>query len=164
MVQWNTLDSAGHIHEVLAGDIFHPEYESVPEQTWSSAGLLSAATHGLLGLEIDALRSEISFAPQLPEGWRHLQLRNVPVGPSRIAMALDYGATDITLTIDNPSAPVSIRFDPGAAYSVASSETAATCTPAPCRLKAAEVSGSTDISFEAPTGRTQVRLPRLPIR
>lgn len=164
LVQWNTLDSAGHIHEVLAGDIFHPEYESVPEQTWSSAGLLSAATHGLLGLEIDALRSEISFAPQLPEGWRHLQLRNVPVGPSRIAMALDYGATDITLTIDNPSAPVSIRFDPGAAYSVASSETAATCTPAPCRLKAAEVSGSTDISFEAPTGRTQVRLPRLPIR
>ncbi len=132
LVDWNTLDSAGHIHEVLAGDIFHPEYESVPEQTWSSAGLLSAATHGLLGLEIDAAKREISFAPQLPQTWHHLELRNVPVGTSKVAMTLDYGASDITIAVDNPGAPVAIRFDPGTA--------------------------AKETSFKAPTGRTQVHV------
>ena len=38
LLPWHTLDSEGHIHEVAAGDFYHPEMESVPEQTWSSAG------------------------------------------------------------------------------------------------------------------------------
>ena len=39
LADWTTLDSPGRMHEVLAGDLFHPEAESVPEQTWTSAGL-----------------------------------------------------------------------------------------------------------------------------
>ena len=37
LVPWSSLDSPGHMHEVLAGDFYHEELESVPEQTWSSA-------------------------------------------------------------------------------------------------------------------------------
>ncbi|MGA8028472.1 MAG: hypothetical protein WB992_15110 [Bryobacteraceae bacterium] len=36
LIPWSTLDSPGHMDEVLAGDTYHPQTESVPEQTWSS--------------------------------------------------------------------------------------------------------------------------------
>ena len=32
LVPWSSLDSPGHLHEVLAGDFYHEEVESVPEQ------------------------------------------------------------------------------------------------------------------------------------
>ena len=54
LLPWGTLDSMGHMHELLAGDFYHQQVESVPEQTWSSAALLSSAVQGLLGLEREA--------------------------------------------------------------------------------------------------------------
>ena len=51
LLPWGTLDSMGHMHELLTGDFYHQQVESVPEQTWSSAALLSSAVQGLLGLE-----------------------------------------------------------------------------------------------------------------
>jgi len=32
LIPWSSLDSPGHLHEVLAGDFYHEEVESVPEQ------------------------------------------------------------------------------------------------------------------------------------
>jgi hypothetical protein len=113
LVDWNTQDSAGHLHEVMAGDLFHPEMESVPEQTWSSAGLLDAAVHGLLGLDVDAQKRQITFAPQLPHQWAHLKLSNVRVGQSVVALTLDRTDTGTSLTIDNTGLPVTVQFDPG---------------------------------------------------
>ena len=46
LLPWFRLDSLGYMHEVLAGNLFHPEVESVPEQTWSSAGFLHATGAG----------------------------------------------------------------------------------------------------------------------
>ena len=66
VTQWNALDSPGHIHEVLAGNFYHEQTESVPEQTWSSAGLLDATARGLLGLEIDGIANRLRFAPHVP--------------------------------------------------------------------------------------------------
>jgi glycogen debranching enzyme len=110
LVGWNLLDSAGHLHEVLAGDLDHPEMESVPEQTWSSAGLLSAAVHGLLGLETDAGRRELGFAPQLPENWRTLALRNIRVGGSTVSIAMTSDGHMRTWIIDNAGGPVTARL------------------------------------------------------
>jgi glycogen debranching enzyme len=42
LLPWGTLDSMGHMHEVLAGNFYHQQEESVPEQTWSSAAFLSS--------------------------------------------------------------------------------------------------------------------------
>ena len=54
LVSWFSLDSLGHMHEVLRGEVYASQSESVPEQTWSSPGFLSAAVHGLFGLEASA--------------------------------------------------------------------------------------------------------------
>ena len=114
LVDWNTFDSAGHLHEVMAGDIFHANIESVPEQTWSSAGLLGAAVHGLLGLDVDAERHELTFAPQLPAGWHRVVLRNIQVGASTLALVFDDAQGAATLTVENAGPPVLVHFDPGA--------------------------------------------------
>ena len=112
LVPWNTLDSAGHMHEVLAGNLYHPEIESVPEQTWSSAGFLSSAMHGLLGLEVDAAAHELRFAPHLPLGWDHLALHHLRVGASVLDARLTRSASGLTLDIENNGAPVTVVFEP----------------------------------------------------
>ena len=74
LIPWGTLDSMGHIHELLAGDFYHQQVESVPEQTWSSAALLSSAVQGLLGLEREA-QSESSrlLTPSACQLGKHLR-------------------------------------------------------------------------------------------
>jgi glycogen debranching enzyme len=82
LVPWAGQDSLGHMHEVQSGTTFTPQSESVPEQTWSSAAFLSAAIGGMLGLEADARRNVLRFAPQPPQGWHSLKAERVRVGKS----------------------------------------------------------------------------------
>ena len=67
LVPWESVDSLGHMHEVMSGSFFTPQRESVPEQTWSSSAFLSAAIHGMLGLESDGRKNVMHFAPQVPD-------------------------------------------------------------------------------------------------
>lgn len=90
LVPWASADSLGHMHELMSGSFFTPQRESVPEQTWSSAGFLSAAIHGMLGLDSDARSGTLDFAPQLPAEWRSLRVEHVHVGQSTVD--LDWGA------------------------------------------------------------------------
>lgn len=53
LVPWSALDAPGHMHELMAGNAFVPERESVPDQAWSSAAVLSTAAQGVLGLQLD---------------------------------------------------------------------------------------------------------------
>lgn len=112
LVSWNTLDSGGHLHEVLAGDLFHPELESVPEQTWSSASLLASAVQGLLGLAVRSGQRRIEFAPHLPAGWPGITLRNVMVGGTQLSLETIRDARGISLQIDNPGVDVAVVFAP----------------------------------------------------
>ena len=64
LLPWFRLGSLGHMHEVLAGNLFHPEVESVPEQTWSSAGFLHATVCGLFGLRLMP-HSTACFLPRI---------------------------------------------------------------------------------------------------
>ena len=112
LVAWNTLDSGGHLHEVLAGDLFHPEVESVPEQTWSSAGLLTSGVGGLLGLAVRSGERQVAFAPHLPAAWPGVTLRNVMVGDTRLGLVLRRDARGIDLDVDNGGGPVGIDFAP----------------------------------------------------
>lgn len=84
LVPWAAQDALGHMHEVQSGAAFAPQRESVPEQTWSSAAFLSAAIGGMLGLEADARRNLLRFAPQPPQAWRSLKVENVRVGKSTV--------------------------------------------------------------------------------
>jgi glycogen debranching enzyme len=112
LVQWSSLDSLGHMHEALAGDYYHEEVESVPEQTWSSAAFFTAAVNGLLGLKVDGVSNHATFAPHLPPNWNEVTLRNVQVGGSEISIEMLKSANEVQLRMQNEGAPVEILFDP----------------------------------------------------
>jgi glycogen debranching enzyme len=112
LVPWSSLDSLGHMNEALAGDYYHEEMESVPEQTWSSAGFLTAAVHGLLGLQVDGVSRSVTFAPHLPPTWNSISLRHVRVGDSEIGIGMFQSDKEVRLELQNDGAPVGVIFDP----------------------------------------------------
>lgn len=112
LLRWSFLDSLGHMHEVLAGDDYHPEVESVPEQTWSSASFLRATVEGLLGLTVHDEGTRLSLAPHLPPEWSNITLRHVHVAGSDLTLQLTQAAGEIRLRAENPGAPVPMVFEP----------------------------------------------------
>ncbi len=112
MLPWVWLDAPGHMHEVLAGDVYRAQSESVPEQTWSSAGFLSATVHGMLGLSVDALANRATFAPHLPASWRNISIENIHLPVATLGVDLERSATALTLRIRNPGSDCSLIFSP----------------------------------------------------
>jgi hypothetical protein len=112
LVPWSSLDSLGHMHEALAGDYYHEELESVPEQTWSSAAFFTATVNGLLGLQVDGVLKRATFAPHLPPNWDAVTIRNFEVGSSEITINLVRSARELRLDLQNQGTPVEIVFDP----------------------------------------------------
>lgn len=112
LVPWSALDALGHMHETLAGDYYHEELESVPEQTWSSATFFEAAFRGLLGFEVDSVRNRLTFAPHLPPAWDSVTVRNLKVGASKLNLRLGTSGNEIRLDIENEGVPVEVLFDP----------------------------------------------------
>jgi glycogen debranching enzyme len=112
LIPWSALDSVGHMHEALAGDFYHEELESVPEQTWSSSSFFTAAMHGLLGLEIEAASNLIKFSPHLPPDWNTVTIRNLTVGSSEINLTIVQSADKMRLQVHNSGGPVEMLFDP----------------------------------------------------
>ncbi len=113
LVPWLSLDSLGHLNEVLAGDYYHQQTESVPEQTWSSAVFLDAAVRGLLGLQVEAISNRVIFAPHLPADWNSIAVRNLQLPHSKLAMSIARTPGNLQLKIVNSGAPVELLFEPG---------------------------------------------------
>src|ERR1700722_10567793 len=112
LVPWSSLDSLGHMHEALAGDYYHEESESVPEQTWSSATFFSATVNGLLGLHVEGASNRVTFAPHLPEHWDAVSVRNLRVSSSKISLSVLKSTNQIRLDLQNEGAPVRMVFNP----------------------------------------------------
>jgi hypothetical protein len=112
LVPWSALDALGHMHETLAGDSYHEELESVPEQTWSSATFFEAAFRGLLGVEVDSARNRLTLAPHVPPTWDLVKVRNLNVGASKLNLTLGTSADEVRLEIENGGPPVEVVFDP----------------------------------------------------
>jgi hypothetical protein len=112
ILPWNTLDSLGHIHEVLAGNYYREQAESVPEQTWSSAGLLDAAIRGLLGLDIQGAQNRIGFTPHLPAEWGRTSVENIRLPHSTLALEVSQSMNGVDLEIRNEGTSARILFEP----------------------------------------------------
>jgi glycogen debranching enzyme len=112
LVPWTSLDSLGHMHETLAGDYYHEELESVPEQTWSSATFFASAVNGLLGLQVDAVSNRVTLAPHLPPSWNTVTVRNLHVGSSEINFKLALSVSEMRLEMENFGDPIKILFMP----------------------------------------------------
>jgi len=101
LVPWAAVDSLGHMHEVMSGSFFTPQRESVPEQTWSSSAFLSAAIHGMLGLECDGRKRVLHFEPQVPASWQSFRVDHVRVGNSVVDLAWHSEDGHFTLDVQN---------------------------------------------------------------
>jgi hypothetical protein len=112
LVPWFSLDSLGHMHEVLRGDVYYPQSESVPEQAWSSAGFLSAAVQGLFGLQADAASGVLTLAPHLPANWDNVILRNVRLGSSDLTFIFRQSVDSLKVHIEDAGAPLHLSYNP----------------------------------------------------
>lgn len=112
LVPWFGLDSPGHMHEVLNGDAFVPERESVPDQTWSSAAFLSSGIRGMLGLELDATRRTLHFAPHLSTDWDSLRVNRIDLGGGDVSLALWTTPNVARLYIENSGPTLTLTFRP----------------------------------------------------
>jgi glycogen debranching enzyme len=112
VLPWNTLDSLGHIHELLAGNFYHEQTESVPEQTWSSAGLLDATVRGLLGLEVDGSANRIHLSPHLPTEWDRVSVDNVRLPHSVLGFKMQHDMSSVDLDLTNDGSATTILFEP----------------------------------------------------
>jgi hypothetical protein len=135
LVPWAGHDALGHMHEVMAGDAFVPQRESVPEQTWSSASFLSAAMEGMLGLDVDAAGRTLHFVPQPPTQWTSLRVERLRLGEGRVDLAWRRTAQGDELEIDNRGAPFHLHWARGVA------------------------DGEPTLERQVPAGRTRLRLP-----
>jgi glycogen debranching enzyme len=112
LVPWFGLDATGHMHEVLRGDAFTPERESVPDQTWSSASFVWSAVRGVLGIQLDGAKRALHFAPRLPGEWDSLRVRRIDLGGSDVGLALRTSPEVVELEIDNSGPAMTLTFQP----------------------------------------------------
>jgi hypothetical protein len=102
----------GHMHELLTGDFYHQQVESVPEQTWSSAALLSSTIQGLLGLEREAQGNALKFSPHLPANWDRISITNVKVSGGTVGMTLTRVPHGLQLEMENSGNPAELLWAP----------------------------------------------------
>ena len=99
---WLALDGAGgNATEVLSGMTYSPLSTASPHQIWSAAMVVSPLLRGLCGLDVDASRKHVTFAPHLPADWNRLGVRNVPVGTAMLDLAIERDASSLRLRVVN---------------------------------------------------------------
>jgi glycogen debranching enzyme len=112
LIPWFGLDAPGHMHEVLRGDVFAAERESVPDQTWSSAAFLSSAVSGLLGITVNTITHELHFAPRAPIDWRTLEVRHLKFAGSDVSLKMRTSPETLELVIENTGQAMTFAFAP----------------------------------------------------
>ncbi len=112
LVPWSSLDSLGHMDEVLAGDYYHEQTESVPEQTWSSASFFHAAVRGQLGLQVDGMRRQVVFAPHIPAEWNSAAVRNIQLPKAKIDFIWTRTNEGSSVEAVNSGDPIHLIYSP----------------------------------------------------
>lgn len=112
LIPWASLDSLGHMDEVLAGDYYHEQTESVPEQTWSSASFFQTAVRGLLGLQIDGVTRQVIFAPHFPVDWNAVRVRNIQLPKAKIDFVWTRTNDGSELEAINGGDPIHLIYSP----------------------------------------------------
>ena len=112
LVPWFALDAPGHMHEVLRGDMFAAQRESVPDQTWSAASFLSSAVRGLLGVTVNGMTHELRLAPRSPIDWRTLELRHINLAGSDVSLTMRVSSERLELAIENAGPAMTLTFSP----------------------------------------------------
>lgn len=110
----HTFDNAlGFVTEVFSG--YHNSWpqEAVAHQGFCSAGVVLPLVRGMLGLDGNALRKRIHFAPQLPADWPQVTIRNYQVGKEAFSFHYEREISQIKLTAKSKGIePYTLQFAP----------------------------------------------------
>src|ERR1700728_1419774 len=106
--------SLGHAVEVLSGKYYQTLATGSPHQIWSAAMVVNPLLGGLLGLQADATKCHLVFAPHVPAEWNEFSVNNVRVGA--MALDLDYHRTPDSIELEARSTGASekcfVEFSP----------------------------------------------------
>ena len=91
VAQLTGLSSPGGVPELMNGDRFLPGEFAVPQQLFSSDGVILPAVRGLLGLETRGLSAganaalQLTFAPSLPADWPFVRFQRYAIGDGHLS-------------------------------------------------------------------------------
>ena len=106
----------GSITEVLSGTHNVSPQESVPHQGFSSAGVVLPLVNGLLGLEGNALKKNVVFAPQFPADWERVSIDNFKIGRATFSFEIQKSKGSLTVQVQSKNAQqYSLKFAPALA-------------------------------------------------
>ena len=154
LIPWGTLDSLGHMHELLTGDFYHQQVESVPEQTWSSAALLSSAVRGLLGLKRETQANRLEFSPHLPSAWDRLSIEHIKMSSGQVELTLSRVPEGLELKANNSGNPVELFFSPEIAFGAHLIGAELNGKPLGAQLEQHPQDTHATLTFTLPTGRS----------
>ena len=80
--------SRGRNPEVISGRLYKPLDTAVPHQFFATSMVLTPLLRGLLGIDVDAPRGRVTFAPHLPPTWDSVSVENVPMGRGTVSFTL----------------------------------------------------------------------------
>jgi glycogen debranching enzyme len=107
------IDALGFSSEIWSGDYYRPLDTSVPHQLFSSGMIISPFIRGLAGLNGDALKKQLTVAPQLPARWDALDVKRYRVGSASFSISIRKGDGRYQTVIEKPSeTPFDLRFAP----------------------------------------------------
>ena len=105
--------SLGHVTEVLSGTNYEPLSTSSPHQIWSAAMVVSPLLRGMFGLQRDARKHTLTFAPDVPADWGWYALENVEVGGALVDLRTRKNIGEITLDVTQSGAgPLNLDYEP----------------------------------------------------
>ncbi len=97
----HTFDHAlGSITEVFSGSQNIWPQEAVAHQGFSTAGAVLPLVRGLLGLEGDAIKKEIQFAPHFPANWDSVTIDNYKIGKAAVSFVYTKSKEKIVIDIN----------------------------------------------------------------
>jgi hypothetical protein len=98
----HTFDNGlGYLTEVFSGSQNIWPQEAVAHQGFSSASVVLPLVRGLFGLDGDAARRVVIFAPQVPANWENLSITNYRIGNKIVNMRYARGENQVSVDIDS---------------------------------------------------------------
>jgi glycogen debranching enzyme len=151
--------SLGHVTEVLSGDYYQPLATSSPHQIWSAAMVVSPLLKGMFGLEKDATRKTLTFAPHVPADWTSFAINNVRVGDSVVNLSYAKTLSEITLEIARTGGECTLDFEPALANSALVGRVEVNGRPTTYDQQISAEHHHLRIKVELKEGRNVIRIP-----
>ncbi|GAC1700593.1 MAG: hypothetical protein NVS9B4_02260 [Candidatus Acidiferrum sp.] len=151
--------SLGHVTEVLSGTYYQSLSTSSPHQIWSAAMVVSPLLRGMFGLETDATKGTLLFAPHVPADWTSFAIRNVQVEAEKLDLhyAKDIGGIKLEVKTTGDS-PRTIEFQPAVSLRAKVLGVEFNGKPIPFRVQANTIDQHVIVRIAAAGGENSLRI------